>query len=110
MKLALAAVILFCSITTGFAGNFTPIPKNKVAQRRSANCQFAFLLCLQVCGSGCQSLRSDRPAGSRNAAYYLPCGLIQPTLCSAACCCRSQISQESGRLSFGFFVLGDTAL
>ena len=72
MKITVAAVILFTSVATSFAGNFTPIPKNRVAQAAcSAACQLAFQACLQVCGSGCQSLRADRPRITRNCDFEL---------------------------------------
>jgi hypothetical protein len=73
MKLSVAAVILLTSITNSFAGNFTPIPKNKVAQTQScpANCQFAFLLCLQICGNACVSTPLNRLPASRNCDFEL---------------------------------------
>jgi hypothetical protein len=73
MKLTFAAVILFTSVITSFAGNFTPIPKNKVAQTQScsANCQFAFLLCLQICGNACVSTALNRLPASRNCDFEL---------------------------------------
>ena len=40
LRLRAAAIILLSSITISFAGNFTPIPKNKIAQGGCAlNCQ-----------------------------------------------------------------------
>ena len=67
MKLSVAAVILFSSITFGFAGNFTPTPKNKIAQGGCAlNCQALFNQCLQVCGSNCSSFSTNKPATARN--------------------------------------------
>src|SRR5262245_11899256 len=72
MKITVAAVILFTSVTTSFAGNFTPIPKVRVVQAAcSAACQLAFQACLQVCGTGCQSLRADRPRITRNCDFEL---------------------------------------
>jgi hypothetical protein len=66
MKLTVAAVILFTSVTTSFAGNFTPIPKNKVAQSCFATCQIQFQLCLSVCGNACVSTSLNRLPASRN--------------------------------------------
>jgi hypothetical protein len=73
MKLTVAAVILLTSITNSFAGNFTPIPKNKVAQTQScsANCQFAFQLCLSICGNACVSTALNRLPASRNCDFEL---------------------------------------
>ena len=48
MKLTVAAIILLSSIATSFAGNFTPIPKNKIAQSCSATCQNLFNLCVKL--------------------------------------------------------------
>ena len=53
MKLSAAMIILFASIQASFAGNFTPIPKNKIAQTAcSNNCQTAFALCVRLRGIG----------------------------------------------------------
>jgi hypothetical protein len=52
MKLSAAAIILFCSIATSFAGNFTPIPKNKIVQNACLNnCQIQFDLCVRLRGT-----------------------------------------------------------
>jgi hypothetical protein len=48
MKFSVAAVVLFSSIATSFAGNFTPIPKNKIVQVCAVNCQTAFDLCVKL--------------------------------------------------------------
>ena len=48
MKLTVAAIILLSSIATSFAGNFTPIPKNKIAQACNDACQNAFDLCVRL--------------------------------------------------------------
>jgi hypothetical protein len=48
LRLSAAAIILSSSITISFAGNFTPIPKNKIAQFCAVNCQNAFSLCVQL--------------------------------------------------------------
>jgi hypothetical protein len=47
---ATAAIILFSSATMSFAGNFTPVPKNKIVQSQSClnNCQTAFDLCVRL--------------------------------------------------------------
>jgi hypothetical protein len=73
MKLTVAAVILFTSVTTSFAGNFTPIPKNKVAQSTSCfiTCQITFQFCLSVCGSACVSTSVAKPPVSRNCDFEL---------------------------------------
>jgi hypothetical protein len=72
MKLTVAAVILFTSVTTSFSGNFTPIPKNKVAQAGCfTTCQIQFQLCLAVCGNACLSTSSTRPGVSRNCDFEL---------------------------------------
>ena len=53
MKLSAAAIILFCSIATSFAGNLTPISKNKIVQNACLNnCQTAFDLCVRMRGTG----------------------------------------------------------
>jgi hypothetical protein len=59
MKLNVAAIILFSSVATSFAGNFTPIPKNKVVQNLqlcSAKCQNNFALCVQLRGTQFQPI------------------------------------------------------
>ena len=72
MKLAAAAIILLSSITTGLAGNFTPIPKNKIVQNFCFNnCQLTFLLCLSVCGNSCTSTSANKPVTSRNCDFEL---------------------------------------
>jgi hypothetical protein len=73
MKLTVAAVILFTSVTTSFAGNFTPIRKNKVAQSSSCftTCQIAFQLCLAVCGNACVSTSATKPPVTRNCDFEL---------------------------------------
>ena len=49
MNLGVAAIILFSSIATSFAGNFTPIPKNKIVQNAcSFNCQNNFDVCVRL--------------------------------------------------------------
>jgi hypothetical protein len=52
-QLTAAAIILFCAVTTGFAGNFTPIPNNKIAQTQSCvdNCLTAFDICVRLRGN-----------------------------------------------------------
>jgi hypothetical protein len=53
MKLSAATIILFASIPTSFAGNFTPIPKNKIVQNACfTNCRTAFDLCVRLRGTG----------------------------------------------------------
>ncbi len=53
MKLSAAAIILFCSIATSFAGNFAPISKNKIVQNVcSTNCLSAFDVCVRLRGTG----------------------------------------------------------
>jgi hypothetical protein len=72
MKLTVAAVmLLFTSVTTSFAGNFTPISKNKVAQSCFATCQIQFQLCLSVCGNACVSTALNRLPASRNCDFEL---------------------------------------
>jgi hypothetical protein len=67
MKLSAAAIIFFSSITISFAGNFTPVPKNKIAQSGcSTACQNLFNVCLQVCGGNCLSTSPNKPAVGRN--------------------------------------------
>lgn len=62
MRLTAAAIILLSSTTISFAGNFTPIPKSKIAQSQACfnNCQTAFDLCVRLnagstIGRNCQS-------------------------------------------------------
>jgi len=62
---AAAAIILFSPATTGFAGNFTPVPKNKVVQSQACfdNCRTAFDLCVRLrggstVGRNCESEQS----------------------------------------------------
>jgi hypothetical protein len=72
MKLGATLIILFYfSITTSFAGNFTPIPKSKIAQSGAcaANCQSLFNLCLQLCGSSCLSTSTNRLPVTRNCDF-----------------------------------------
>ena len=71
MKVTVAAVILFASVTTSFAGNFTPIPKNKVAQSCLAACAIQFQVCLQLCGIACVSTSLNRLPASRNCDFEL---------------------------------------
>ena len=53
MKLTVAAIILLASIPASFAGNFTPIPKNKIVQVDcSPSCLAAFDTCVRVRGTG----------------------------------------------------------
>jgi hypothetical protein len=67
LRLSAAAIILSSSITICLAGNFTPVPKNKIAQGGCAlNCQVLFNQCLQLCGSNCFSTSSNRLPVSRN--------------------------------------------
>src|SRR6476661_3850305 len=51
-QLIAAAIILFLSATMSFAGNFTPMWKNKVAQSQACfdNCRTAFDLCVRLRG------------------------------------------------------------
>jgi hypothetical protein len=59
MNLNVAAIILFSSIATCFAGNFTPIPKSKVVQNIQncpANCQNNFNLCVRLRGTQFQPI------------------------------------------------------
>jgi hypothetical protein len=73
------AAILLSSITISFAGNFTPIPKNRIAQGGCAlNCQVLLNQCLQLCGSSCFSTSTNRLPVSRN------CDLEQ-ILCLQGC-------------------------
>jgi len=52
MKLSVAAIILFCSIATSFAGNLALISKNKIAQNSCAvNCQIQFDICTRLRGT-----------------------------------------------------------
>ena len=52
MKLVAAAIVLFSSTTTSVAGNFTPIPKNKIVQNTCFDrCQGEFELCLRLSGT-----------------------------------------------------------
>ena len=49
MKLGVAAIILFSSVATGFAGNVTPIPKMKIVQTGcAASCQNNFTVCSKL--------------------------------------------------------------
>ena len=48
MKVVGAPIILFCSVVTSFAGNFAPIPKNKIAQSCAVTCQNNFDLCAKL--------------------------------------------------------------
>ena len=53
MKLSVAAIIFFASIPASFAGNFTPIPKNKIVQVSCTfSCQSAFDQCVRLRGTG----------------------------------------------------------
>jgi hypothetical protein len=59
MNLNVAAIILFSSIATCFAGNFTPVPKSKVVQNIQncpANCQNNFNLCVRLRGTQFQPI------------------------------------------------------
>ena len=81
MKQIVAAIILLSSITTSFADNFTPIPKNKIAQSQfncSANCQILFNQCLQLCGFSCVSTSTNRLPVSRNCD-------VERDLCFLSC-------------------------
>ena len=79
MKQVVAAIILLSSITTSFAGNFTPIPKNKIAQFNcAANCQTLFNQCLQLCGNSCLSTSINRLPVSRNCD-------VERDLCILSC-------------------------
>lgn len=67
MELNVAAIILFSSIATCFAGNFTPIPKNKVVQNSQncfANCQNNFNLCLSLRGTQLQPIVTSPAPGT----------------------------------------------
>jgi hypothetical protein len=49
MKLSVAAIILFCSMATSFAGNFALISKKEIAQNSCLNnCQLQFNLCTRL--------------------------------------------------------------
>src|SRR4029453_17781499 len=53
MKLSVAAIILLASIQASLAGNFTPIPKNKIVQSDcTPSCRAAFDTCVRVRGTG----------------------------------------------------------
>jgi len=53
MKLTVAAIILLASIPASFAGNFTPIPKNKIVQVDcTPSCLANFDTCVRVRGTG----------------------------------------------------------
>lgn len=59
MKLNVAAIILFSSIAICSAGNFTPIPKNRVVQDIQncfAKCQNDFNLCISLRGTPFQPI------------------------------------------------------
>jgi hypothetical protein len=79
LGLSAAAIILLSSITISFADNFTPIPKNKIAQGGCAlNCQNLFNQCIQLCGSSCVSTSSNRLPVSRNCD-------VEQALCLQGC-------------------------
>src|SRR6187401_239560 len=62
MKLSAAAIILFCSIATSFAGNFAPISKNKITQNSClVNCQIQVDLCTRLRRSSSQSVLTPTP-------------------------------------------------
>ena len=72
MRLGIVAIILFTSVTTGLAGDFTPIPKNKIAQLGAncvVRCDNLFNLCLQLCGSSCVATSINRLPVSRNCDF-----------------------------------------
>src|SRR5262245_43498881 len=70
MKPVVTAIILFASIQTSFAGNFTPIPKNKTAQivDCTAGCGFTFDTCVRVRGTGGPSPTAAGTAGTQQVA------------------------------------------
>lgn len=93
MKLNVAAIILFSSIATSLAGNFTSIPKNKVVQNLqlcSAKCQNNFALCVQLRGTQSQPIAtpgttpSTPPTISTTPAIGPNCEGDQ-TLCLLSC-------------------------
>src|SRR5262245_13762118 len=52
MKISAAAIILFCSVATSFAGDFAPITNNKIAQIScSNNRQIQFDICTRLRGN-----------------------------------------------------------
>ena len=79
MKLIAAAIILFSSITFSFAGNYSPVSKNKIAQVGCvAVCQNLFNQCLNLCGNSCLSTSTNRLPVSRNCD-------IEQALCLQSC-------------------------
>ena len=76
LKLGAAAIILFSfSVTASFAGNFTPIPKDKIVQNTCFDrCQSDFDLCIRLCGNSCLSsppLTGGFPQAKRNCDFEL---------------------------------------
>jgi hypothetical protein len=85
MKLVAAAIILFFSITISVAGNFTPIPKNKIAQSNCVSqCQNLFNLCLLVCGQFCLSDVLDKLTPPNKPVVFRNCDL-ERVICVRNC-------------------------
>jgi len=71
MKLSVAAILLFSSIATSFAGNFTPIPKNKIVQSCAVNCQNSFDLCARLSASTANGRHPTDNANSTAGGWQL---------------------------------------
>ena len=86
MKLGVAAIVLFSSVATSFAGNVTPIPKMKIAQTGcAAACQNNFNVCVNLNApppvppiAGTQQVTPSAPLliGPDCAAYLKICSLL----------------------------------
>ena len=86
MKLSVAAITLFSSVATSFAGNVTPIPKMKIAQTGcAAACQNNFNVCVNLNSpppvppiAGTQQVTPTAPLliGPDCAAYLRICSLL----------------------------------
>ena len=94
MKLVAATIILFMSTEASFAGNFTPIPKNKLAQTPCAtSCQVLF--------DTCARLRAPPPppatAGTQQVAPQTPSVVIGPNCeFEQAACLRACVTSPRG--------------
>ena len=78
MKLSVVAIILFASTPASFAGNFTPIPKNKIAQTScSTKCQVLF--------DTCTRLRTPPPAPPPTAGTQQVSPVVPPVIIGQNC-------------------------
>ena len=95
MKLGLVAIILFASTPASFAGNFTPIPKNKIAQTQcSTKCQVLF--------DTCDRLRTPPPPPPPTAGTQQVSPVVPPVIIGQNCeferdtCLRACVANPKG--------------